>query len=129
MFVNVVLEEYFMRVMSFREYFMGVNNPDSEVLIHFDGWGSEYDYWCSSCSPELHPQGWCQSHNWELQTPLSELLRLDIDGALATLSFTQTKVGHRGSSTLMIQTHQLLRKHCSVKYVGVHSQPHVVVCQ
>ena len=22
---------------------------------------------------ELHPPGWCHTHNWELQTPLSEL--------------------------------------------------------
>lgn len=46
---------------------------DSEVLIHFDGWGSEYDYWCATKSVELHPPGWCRRHNWELQAPLSEL--------------------------------------------------------
>ena len=45
---------------------------DDEVLIHFDGWGSEYDYWCSASSLELHPPGWCNSHNWELQAPLSK---------------------------------------------------------
>ena len=46
---------------------------ESEVLIHFDGWGPEYDYWCSAWSLELHPPGWCRTHNWELQTPLREL--------------------------------------------------------
>ena len=49
-----------------------VNSAGSEVLIHFDGWGPEYDYWCAAGSVELHPPGWCHAHHWELQMPLSE---------------------------------------------------------
>jgi hypothetical protein len=45
---------------------------ESEVLIHFDGWGPEYDYLCSAGSLELHPPGWCHTHNWELQKPLHQ---------------------------------------------------------
>ena len=54
--------------------------PDSEVLVHFDGWGPEYDYWCPASSVELHPPGWCSKHDWELQTPLSEPIHPSIDG-------------------------------------------------
>ena len=38
-----------------------------EVLIHFDGWSNDYDYWCESDAIELHPVGWCEMHGWELQ--------------------------------------------------------------
>ena len=42
---------------------------ESEVLIHFDGWSSDYDYWCPPDVVELHPPGWCHRNSWELQTP------------------------------------------------------------
>ena len=29
-----------------------------EVKVHFDGWGSEHDYWCSSASYDIHPPMW-----------------------------------------------------------------------
>ena len=45
---------------------------DEAVLIHFDGWGPEYDYWCQVDIVELHPVGWCTKNGWELQTPRSE---------------------------------------------------------
>ena len=43
------------------------------MLIHFDGWSSDYDYWCPRDSVELHPARWCLKHGWELQAPYSEL--------------------------------------------------------
>ena len=46
-----------------------VREEGEEVLIHFDGWTEAYDYWCVSDSVELHPTGWCETHNWELQPP------------------------------------------------------------
>ena len=48
---------------------MHIHFSDSEVLIHFDGWSSDYDYWCPPDVVELHPPGWCRRNNWELQTP------------------------------------------------------------
>lgn len=42
---------------------------DSMLLIHFDGWTSKYDYWCSKESHELHPVGWCKKNGVVLQPP------------------------------------------------------------
>lgn len=30
------------------------------ILIHFDGWTHDFDYWCTSSSRLIHPVGWCQ---------------------------------------------------------------------
>jgi hypothetical protein len=30
---------------------------DGEMLIHFDGWTSRYDFWTKPDSPDLHPVG------------------------------------------------------------------------
>jgi len=49
-------------------------HPDNTVMIHFDGWGPGYNYWCPSDSVELHPAGWCEKHGWELQPPHGEQL-------------------------------------------------------
>ena len=43
-------------------------------MIHFDGWGPDYNYWCSREAIELHPAGWCAKHGWELQPPHSKCL-------------------------------------------------------
>ena len=40
-----------------------------QLRIHFDGWGEDYDYWCSPESPDLHPVGWCDSMGVKLQPP------------------------------------------------------------
>ncbi|CAI8002713.1 Lethal(3)malignant brain tumor-like protein 3 [Geodia barretti] len=80
-----------------------MDRRESEVLIHFDGWGPEYDYWCSAWSLELHPPGWCRTHNWELQTPLHQpwtswedyLMRLTPQ-PLPTLFSTRTSWQGRG---------------------------------
>jgi len=42
---------------------------DEQLLIHFDGWSVDYDYWCKPDSTDLHPKGWCSSHRVELQAP------------------------------------------------------------
>ena len=62
-----------------------------EVLIHFDGWTSKYDYWTMSDSPDLHPIGFmaqrAQDHpEWtpELQAPKGQRVHL----ALQSLTFT-----------------------------------------
>ena len=45
---------------------------DNTVMIHFDGWSQDYNYWCPSDSVELHPVGWCKKHGWELQPPYGQ---------------------------------------------------------
>ena len=42
------------------------------VLIYFDGWGHEYDYWCRHDSPEIQPAGTCQRICLHLNTPEEE---------------------------------------------------------
>ena len=42
---------------------------DEQLLIHFDGWSMDYDYWCRPDSTDIHPRGWCSSHGVELQAP------------------------------------------------------------
>nr|CAB3260179.1 lethal(3)malignant brain tumor-like protein 4 [Phallusia mammillata] len=39
------------------------------LLIHFDGWHNEYDYWARFNSPSIHPIGWCKSNNYILSLP------------------------------------------------------------
>ena len=55
---------------------------DSEVLIHFDGWGDGYDYWCPPDAVELHPPGWCERNYWELQTPRGNVWECSCCGML-----------------------------------------------
>ena len=40
-----------------------------ELLIHFDGWGENYDYWCKKSTTDIHPVGWCRDHSHPLQKP------------------------------------------------------------
>ena len=47
-----------------------------ELLIHFDGWESNFDYWCHYRSPEIRPIGTCELHKKPLQPPNTH------DGAL-----------------------------------------------
>ncbi len=42
---------------------------NGQLLIHFDGWTSTYDYWCEPTSADVHPTGWCQAQSHELQPP------------------------------------------------------------
>ena len=42
---------------------------DEQLLIHFDGWSIDYDYWCKPDSTDIHPRGWCSSHGVKLITP------------------------------------------------------------
>ena len=41
----------------------------SQILIHFDGWSSEFDYWADHRSLNIFPVGWCEKHHYILQTP------------------------------------------------------------
>ena len=45
------------------------NIADEQILIHFDGWGTNFDYWCDPESPDIHPVGWCSRMGKTLQAP------------------------------------------------------------
>ena len=40
-----------------------------KVLVHFDGWEDDYDYWCYYNSPHIHHVGWCQENLKTLSAP------------------------------------------------------------
>jgi hypothetical protein len=48
---------------------MGTGGP---LLIHFDGWSRDYDYWAELDSLDLHPVGFCEQRGRELQKPNSQ---------------------------------------------------------
>lgn len=39
------------------------------VLIHFDGWTNDFDYYCLSSSYLIHPVGWCNKNGRDLTPP------------------------------------------------------------
>ena len=45
----------------------------SNLLIHFDGWSSAYNYWCKSNSTDIHPMGWSKKKKLSLQEPYGNL--------------------------------------------------------
>lgn len=45
---------------------------DGQLLIHFDGWGNSYDYWCKPTSADIHPRGWCERQGRTLHAPKGE---------------------------------------------------------
>ena len=42
---------------------------NGRLLIHFDGWGENYDYWCEPDSTDIHPMGWCKERRQKLEKP------------------------------------------------------------
>ncbi|KAH3775648.1 uncharacterized protein LOC127844401 [Dreissena polymorpha] len=40
-----------------------------KVLIHFDSWADNYDYWCDMSSPMIHPIGYCEENGLVLSPP------------------------------------------------------------
>ena len=46
------------------------NVLEGRVLVHFDGWETDYDYWVRpSDSTHIRPVGWCQEHGVPLVPP------------------------------------------------------------
>ena len=45
----------------------------NSLLIHYDGWPSSHDFWCDLNSVSLHPVGWCDEHDCELEKPQGKL--------------------------------------------------------
>ncbi|XP_072107639.1 lethal(3)malignant brain tumor-like protein 3 isoform X2 [Mobula birostris] len=50
-----------------------IDTDDHRVLIHFDGWNHDYDYWIDADSADIHPAGWCAKTGHPLQPPISPL--------------------------------------------------------
>ncbi|XP_017339938.1 lethal(3)malignant brain tumor-like protein 2 [Ictalurus punctatus] len=40
------------------------------LLLHFDGWESEFDQWVDCESPDIYPVGWCELAGYQLQPPI-----------------------------------------------------------
>ena len=76
---------------------------DGKLLIHFDGWGNNYDYWCDVDSTDIHPVGWCKSKDLgqKLQKPKGIIILLSYI-ILLPRSFTHSL------------THTDFLYHCSV---------------
>ena len=51
-----------------------VKSGGSELLIHFDGWGTNYDYWCRADTEDIHPIGWCEETGKRLQAPKGQCM-------------------------------------------------------
>ncbi|XP_062504453.1 uncharacterized protein LOC134181229 isoform X2 [Corticium candelabrum] len=49
---------------------------DHQLLIHFDGWSGDYDYWCDCKSTDIHPIDYCKRTGHKLQAPKD----IDFDG-------------------------------------------------
>ena len=46
------------------------NIIEDRILVHFDGWPLNFDFWTVVDSPYLNPVGWCSSNNKVLTPPL-----------------------------------------------------------
>ena len=42
---------------------------DNRILVHFDGWHKDFDYWTEVTSPYVHPVGWCSDNDVYLYPP------------------------------------------------------------
>lgn len=42
---------------------------NGQLLIHFDGWSHNFDFWCPTSSHYIHPAGWCQQNGKVLSLP------------------------------------------------------------
>ena len=34
-------------------------DQQGKLLIHFDGWSQQFDYWCEPSTTDIHPPMWC----------------------------------------------------------------------
>jgi len=41
------------------------------IKLHFDGYGSEYDFWVNADCPDLFHAGWCEMNSRILQPPFN----------------------------------------------------------
>lgn len=46
----------------------------NNILVHFDGWAHDFDYWCNISSNYIHPVGWCQANDKLLSPPEGKLV-------------------------------------------------------
>ena len=53
-----------------------VDTLGDKVLVHFDSWEDNYDYWCDMTSPLIHPIGYCEENDLVLSPPQGKALFL-----------------------------------------------------
>uniref|UniRef100_A0A3P8RNQ9 SAM domain-containing protein n=1 Tax=Amphiprion percula TaxID=161767 RepID=A0A3P8RNQ9_AMPPE len=53
------------------------DTEDYRVKVHYDGWSTQFDVWCDSDLPDLHPVGWCQRSGHPLEPPPGQTDRLE----------------------------------------------------
>jgi hypothetical protein len=65
------LFSFIFTILSFIFFFLADIRPKSSspLLIHFDGWGAEYDYWATVDSDDLHPIGHQHANKMMLHKP------------------------------------------------------------
>jgi len=51
-----------------------VDTLGDKVLVHFDSWEDNYDYWCDMTSPLIHPIGYCEENDLVLSPPQGKAL-------------------------------------------------------
>ena len=44
-------------------------NVQGRILLHFDGWEIDYDYWTKPSSMNVKPVGWCAANRKQLNPP------------------------------------------------------------
>lgn len=45
---------------------------DNRILVTFDGWDEQYDYWVEINSPFIHPVNWHQENGFNITAPPGE---------------------------------------------------------
>ena len=39
------------------------------LLVHFDGWSDNFNYWCSPDTTDIHPPMWCGKNGMKVEPP------------------------------------------------------------
>ncbi len=50
------------------------------VLIHYDGWGSDWDFWCDASSTSIHPPMWSGKNGKKITPPPGIVLLMVMEG-------------------------------------------------
>ncbi|GAA6100996.1 lethal(3)malignant brain tumor-like protein 2 isoform X1 [Tachysurus ichikawai] len=85
------------------------------LLLHFDGWESEFDQWVDCESPDIYPVGWCELTGYQLQPPIGpELSFRGHDESRDSLNFVAVMVDETTDFRNTAQLSYVLRLVCTV---------------
>ena len=65
-----------------------VDDETGDLVVHFDGWTSRYDYDCEPTSVDIHPIGWFQHY---LENESVRSTKKNSDGTVAKYSMELQK--------------------------------------